>query len=114
MLAETISAELSRAIAHGIAAGAHVGRKMPLDVILDAVDAYTAQEPKSAPELADAIAERDKARADRNRARNAACNLLDLFGAPDERLMQHASVTGATLRRYATDAGVRLDGQAST
>jgi len=56
MLAETISAELSRAIAHGIAAGAHVGRKMPLDVILDAVDAYTAQEPKSAPELADAMA----------------------------------------------------------
>lgn len=49
MLAETISAELSRAIAHGIAAGAHVGRKMPLNVILDAVDAYAAQEPKSAP-----------------------------------------------------------------
>jgi len=51
--------------------------------------------------------------ADRNSARNAVCNLLDLFGPPDERLMQRASVTRATLRRYATDAGVRLDGRAA-
>ena len=41
------------------------------------------------------------------------CNLLDLFGAPDERLMQHASITRATLLRYATEAGVRLDGLTS-
>jgi hypothetical protein len=69
-----------------------------------------AQEPRRAPELATAVTERDKARA----ARNAVCNLLDLFGAPDERLMQHASVTRATLQRYAADAGVRLDGRAGT
>jgi hypothetical protein len=41
------------------------------------------------------------------------CHLLDLFGAPDDRLMQHSSVTRATLQRYAAEAGVRLDGRPS-
>jgi hypothetical protein len=48
--------------------------------------------------------------ADVSRLRGIVCNLLDLFGVPDDRLMQHADVTRATLQRYAAEAGVRLDG----
>lgn len=41
--------------------------------------------------------------------RDVVCKLLDLFSAPDGRLMQHASVTRSTLQRYAKEAGVVLD-----
>jgi len=44
------------------------------------------------------------------RMRDVVCKLLDLFGPPDDRFMQHADVTRATLQRYAAEAGVRLDG----
>jgi len=59
--------------------------------------------PRPAPELAAAMAETRK-------MRDVVCKLLDLYGAPDDRLMQHSSVTRATLQRYAAEAGVRLDG----
>lgn len=49
-------------------------------------------------------------KAERDEARDVVCKLLDLFGAPDDRFMQHSSVTRATLQRYAGEAGVRLDG----
>jgi hypothetical protein len=60
-------------------------------------------EPKPLRELAAAVAETRK-------MRDVVCKLLDLFGAPDDRLMQQARVTRATLQRYAAEAGVRLDG----
>ena len=50
------------------------------------------------------------ASAETRRMRDIVCKLLDLYGAPDDRLMQHSSVTRATLQRHAAEAGVRLDG----
>jgi hypothetical protein len=52
-LRRTIDAEIARAVKHGIVAGAHVGRKMPFEVITDAADAYAqasaARQPQGAP-----------------------------------------------------------------
>jgi len=48
--------------------------------------------------------------AETRKMRDIVCKLLDLYGAPDDRLMQHSSITRATLQRYAAEAGVRLDG----
>jgi hypothetical protein len=61
------------------------------------------RQPQPAPALA--------AMAETRKMRDIVCHLLDLFGAPDDRLMQHADVTRATLQRYAAEAGVRLDGR---
>jgi hypothetical protein len=56
-----------------------------------------------------ASAEREltAAKAETQRMRDVVCKLLDLFGKPDERRMRHASVTAATLERYAAEAGVK-------
>jgi hypothetical protein len=53
-----------------------------------------------APELSAAMAETRK-------MRDIVCKLLDLFSAPDDRLVRHAHVTAATLSRYAAEAGVK-------
>lgn len=47
------------------------------------------------------------AMAEAGKVRDVACKLLDLFSAPDDRRMRHASVTAKTLERYAAEAGVR-------
>ena len=56
---------------------------------------------------AGAPAELAAAMAETRKMRDVACKLLDLFSAPDDRRMRHASVTAATLERYAAEAGVR-------
>jgi hypothetical protein len=70
--------------------------------------------PEAAAIVAQAVPALAAAEAEARKVRDVVCKLLDLFGAPDDRLMQRASVTRATLQRYAADAGVRLDGQAGT
>lgn len=47
------------------------------------------------------------AKAEARKMRDVVCHLLDLFSQPDARRMRHASVTAATLERYAADAKVR-------
>jgi hypothetical protein len=54
-----------------------------------------------------APAELAAAMAETRRVRDVACKLIDLFSAPDGRRMRHASVTAATIERYAAEAGVR-------
>jgi hypothetical protein len=93
-LRRTIDAEIARAVKHGIVAGAHVGRKMPFEVITDAADAYAqasaARQPQGAPgdeaaltvddfyaERAERLhrtGERDAARSDLARVKRAVLN----------------------------------------
>jgi hypothetical protein len=92
--ADMIAAVKQLATAEGMTVSAWIRRE---------VEQEAARREHPAPELA--------AMAETRRARDVVCKLLDLFGPPDDRFMQHSSVTRATLQRYAAEAGVRLDGR---